>query len=106
MANSQYEYVKNFEQHATLLPSTYIVVRIDGRGFHRFVMTATIGEMPMPYIIRLSAKYKLQKPNDQRALELMNAAASNVMKELPDITIAYGVSDEYRLRSLFRVIGR
>jgi tRNA(His) 5'-end guanylyltransferase len=26
----------------------------------------------------------------------MNAAARAVMAELPDITIAYGVSDEYR----------
>ena len=46
---------------------------------------------------RLSAKYDFQKPNDRRALELMNAAALNVMKEVPDITMAYGVSDEYRL---------
>jgi tRNA(His) 5'-end guanylyltransferase len=27
----------------------------------------------------------------------MNAAAKAVLTELPDITIAYGVSDEYRL---------
>ncbi len=27
----------------------------------------------------------------------MNAAAKAVVTELPDITIAYGVSDEYRL---------
>jgi tRNA(His) 5'-end guanylyltransferase len=26
----------------------------------------------------------------------MNAAALAVMKELPDITMAYGISDEYR----------
>jgi tRNA(His) 5'-end guanylyltransferase len=26
----------------------------------------------------------------------MNAAAVEVMKELPDLNIAYGVSDEYR----------
>jgi tRNA(His) guanylyltransferase len=30
-------------------------------------------------------------------LELMNTAAKAVMVELHDITIAYGVSDEYRL---------
>lgn len=36
------------------------------------------------------------KPNDRRALDLMNAAAVEVMKELPDLCIAYGVSDEYR----------
>lgn len=44
---------------------------------------------------RLCAKYGFEKPNDRRALDLMNAAAKAVMTELPDITIAYGVSDEY-----------
>jgi hypothetical protein len=33
MANSKFEYVKNFEQDDTLLRNTWIVVRIDGRGF-------------------------------------------------------------------------
>ncbi|KAL2165339.1 hypothetical protein VTH06DRAFT_636 [Thermothelomyces fergusii] len=78
MANSKFEYVKQFEQTDNLLPNTWIVVRIDGRGFTKF-----------------SAKYGFEKPNDKRALELMNAAARAVMAELPDITIAYGVSDEY-----------
>ncbi len=45
---------------------------------------------------RLCTKYNFEKPNDRRALNLMNAAAKAVMTELPDITIAYGVSDEYR----------
>jgi tRNA(His) guanylyltransferase len=45
---------------------------------------------------RLCAKYNFEKPNDRRALDLMNAAAKAVMSELPDITIGYGVSDEYR----------
>jgi tRNA(His) guanylyltransferase len=45
---------------------------------------------------RFSTKYGFEKPNDKRALELMNAAARAVMAELPDITIAYGVSDEFR----------
>ncbi|KAK4242669.1 Thg1 C terminal domain-containing protein [Achaetomium macrosporum] len=78
MANSQYEYVKQFEQPDRLLPNTWIVIRIDGRGFTKF-----------------ASKYGFEKPNDRRALELMNAAARAVMSELPDITIAYGVSDEY-----------
>ncbi|KAG5300607.1 tRNA guanylyltransferase [Histoplasma ohiense] len=78
MANSKYEYVKTFEQDDSLLPNTWIVVRIDGRGFHRF-----------------SDRYKFQKPNDERALNLMNAAACSVMRDLPDLIIAYGVSDEY-----------
>ncbi|KAI8151485.1 tRNA(His) guanylyltransferase [Colletotrichum sp. SAR 10_70] len=78
MANSKFEYVKAFEQADTLLPNTWIVVRIDGRGF-----------------TKLCAKYQFEKPNDKRALDLMNAAARVVVTELPDITIAYGVSDEY-----------
>ncbi|KAF9247670.1 hypothetical protein DTO027I6_9137 [Penicillium roqueforti] len=78
MANSRFEYVKSFEQPDVLLPSTWIVVRIDGRGFHK-----------------LSDHYAFAKPNDRRALDLMNAAAVEVMKELPDLCIAYGVSDEF-----------
>ncbi|KAJ5711809.1 hypothetical protein N7488_005965 [Penicillium malachiteum] len=78
MANSKYEYVKDFEQPDPLLPNTWIVVRIDGRGFHK-----------------LSDFYKFEKPNDRRALDLMNAAAAEVMKDLPDLCIAYGVSDEF-----------
>lgn len=46
---------------------------------------------------RFANKYKFAKPNDRRALDVMNAAAKAVVTELPDITIAYGISDEYRL---------
>ena len=38
MANSKYEYVKDFEGADKLLPATYIVVRIDGRGFHKYTI--------------------------------------------------------------------
>ncbi|KAL2051451.1 hypothetical protein ABVK25_008318 [Lepraria finkii] len=78
MAKSKYEYVKTFEQTTTLLPNTYIVVRVDGRGFHKFC-----------------TKHDFEKPNDRAALDLMNAAAVAVMKELPDISFAYGISDEF-----------
>ncbi|KAI1807034.1 tRNA guanylyltransferase [Daldinia bambusicola] len=78
MANSRFEYVKQFEQVDNLLPNTWIVVRIDGRGF-----------------TKLCAKYNFEKPNDRRALDLMNAAAKAVVTEIHDITIAYGVSDEF-----------
>ena len=44
---------------------------------------------------RLCAKYGFEKPNDRRALDLMNAAARAVVSALPDVTVAYGVSDEY-----------
>ncbi|CAF9920167.1 MAG: hypothetical protein GOMPHAMPRED_001997 [Gomphillus americanus] len=74
MANSKYEYVKSFEQNTTLLKQTWIVVRIDGRAFHR---------------------YDFQKPNDARGLGLMNAAATAVMREIPDVCFGYGISDEY-----------
>lgn len=33
----RYEYVRAFEQSDVLLPNTWIVVRIDGRGFKRYV---------------------------------------------------------------------
>lgn len=47
----------------------------------------------------MCAKYEFEKPNDKRALDLMNAAAKAVVTDLPEITIAYGVSDEYRYDS-------
>ena len=45
---------------------------------------------------RFSTKYNFEKPNDRRALELMNAAALEVMREIPDINFAFGISDEFR----------
>ncbi|ODA76130.1 hypothetical protein RJ55_08413 [Drechmeria coniospora] len=78
MANSKFEYVRDFEQTDALLPNTWIVVRIDGRAF-----------------TKMCAKYEFEKPNDQRALDLMNIAAKAVVADLPEIMIAYGVSDEY-----------
>lgn len=45
---------------------------------------------------RLSTKYKFEKPNDRRALDLMNAAGVEVMNEFPAIILGYGMSDEYR----------
>ena len=45
---------------------------------------------------RLTNKYAFEKPNDRRALDLMNEAAAAVLKEFPDICLAYGVSDEFR----------
>ncbi|KAJ1552154.1 tRNA-His guanylyltransferase [Cladochytrium tenue] len=78
MAKSKFEYVKNFEVHHTLLPETWIVVRIDGHSFHRF-----------------TSEHGFAKPNDERALHLANHAARAVMDEFKDVTIAYGQSDEY-----------
>lgn len=78
MAKSKFEYVKSFESEEKLLPNAWIVVRVDGKGFHKF-----------------SAKHNFEKPNDPRALWLMNRAATVVMQEYKDILIAYGQSDEY-----------
>lgn len=78
MANSRFEYVKAFEQEHYLLPQTHIVIRVDGKGFHKF-----------------SDFYKFDKPNDLRALAVMNRAATAIVEQFPDIQLAYGDSDEY-----------
>ncbi|CCF58972.1 hypothetical protein KAFR_0F03760 [Kazachstania africana CBS 2517] len=79
MAKSRFEYVREFETHDVLLPQTYIVVRIDGKKFHEF-----------------SKHYNFDKPNDIRALKLMNACAKNIiLKYRNDLILAYGESDEY-----------
>ncbi|CAH1783898.1 unnamed protein product [Owenia fusiformis] len=78
MALSRFEYVKQFETDDRCLPNCWIVVRIDGKGFHRF-----------------SDQHNFLKPNDDRSLHLMNCAAKQVMTEFKDIVLAYGQSDEY-----------
>ncbi|XP_024380966.1 tRNA(His) guanylyltransferase 2 isoform X1 [Physcomitrium patens] len=78
MANSKYEYVKDFEVNDNILPHTWIVIRIDGRAFTKF-----------------SQAHQFQKPNDLQALLLMNASAVAVVEDLADVVFAYGVSDEY-----------
>ena len=91
MAKSRYEYVKHFEKDDTLLPNTWIVVRLDGRGFHGYP-NQKIGSD-----YSFSRAHGFTKPNDINALNLMNIAAKSVMKELSsDIVLAYGDSDEYR----------
>lgn len=78
MANSEYEYVRQYEQNLALPLSNWIVVRIDGRGFSKF-----------------TTRYSFSKPNDERGIKLMNAAATEVMRSVVDIVLAYGQSDEY-----------
>ncbi|XP_064602562.1 probable tRNA(His) guanylyltransferase [Liolophura sinensis] len=79
MAKSKFEYVKSFEADDSCLPNTWIVVRVDGKNFHRF-----------------SDSHNFIKPNDDRSLGLMTKAAQSVMEEFKgDITLAYGQSDEY-----------
>lgn len=78
MANSKYAYVKTFEPSDVLMPRTWIVVRVDGRGFTRFAKT-----------------HDFEKPNDEQALLLMNECAKAVFEDFPDVVFAYGVSDEF-----------
>lgn len=78
MAKSRFEYVKTFEQSDTLLKNCWIVIRIDGKGFHKFCTA-----------------HDFTKPNDERALNLMSLAAVHVMQDFNEILIAYGQSDEY-----------
>ncbi|XP_075958972.1 putative tRNA(His) guanylyltransferase isoform X1 [Anarhichas minor] len=78
MAKSKFEYVRNFETDDTCLRNCYIVVRLDGRNFHKF-----------------AEQHKFIKPSDNRALGLMTRSARSVMEELEDVSIAYGQSDEF-----------
>ena len=36
MAKSKFEYVRQFEKEDICLPNTWIVVRVDGKAFHRY----------------------------------------------------------------------
>ncbi|KDO50470.1 hypothetical protein CISIN_1g0097451mg, partial [Citrus sinensis] len=78
MANSKYEYVKSFEVEDEIFSPNLLVVRIHGRDFQRF-----------------SHDHGFEKPNDERALNLMNTCAVAVLEEYPDIVFSYGYSDEY-----------
>jgi len=78
MAQSKFEYTRKFESEDKLLPNSWIVVRIDGKGFHKF-----------------SDSHKFEKPNSKPALDLMNKCASSVMTEFNEIILSYGQSDEY-----------
>ncbi|KAF6146367.1 hypothetical protein GIB67_020461 [Kingdonia uniflora] len=42
-----------------------------------------------------SDRHEFKKPNDEQALNLMNACAVAMLEEFPDIVFSYGVSDEY-----------
>lgn len=78
MSKSKYEYVKNYESPSKCLPDTFILVRIDGKGFSKFTQANNF-----------------DKPNDSRGLRLMNLAALEVCRHFNDIFLAYGQSDEF-----------
>lgn len=48
MACSRYEYVKGYERDDSILPNVWIVIRVDGKGFHKF-----------------SKIHDFEKPNDE-----------------------------------------
>ncbi|GKV47514.1 hypothetical protein SLEP1_g54413 [Rubroshorea leprosula] len=72
------DYIRSFLFENKLMPSTWIVIRIDGCHFHRF-----------------SEVHEFTKPNDEQALKLMNSCAVTVLEEFEDVKFSYGVSDEY-----------
>ena len=37
MANTRYAYVRDFELPDPLLPDTFILFRLDGHSFHRYI---------------------------------------------------------------------
>lgn len=49
------------------------------------------------FILDSQKNTKFTKPNDVQALKLMNHAAKELMEEHPDIVLAFGESDEFRL---------
>ncbi|KAF5329950.1 hypothetical protein D9611_010502 [Ephemerocybe angulata] len=94
MANSKYGYVKNFELPDPVLPDTFMLFRLDGHSFHRFLNS--LAALPRSDAnTRFTDVHGFEKPNDVRALELMDHAARSVMEEYPDIVLAFGESDEY-----------
>ncbi|KCV70766.1 tRNA(His) guanylyltransferase [Fonticula alba] len=80
MANTRFAYVRHFEQASEyFLPrDTWLVIRVDGRGFSRFTQA-----------------HNYVKPNDVRGIQLMNRAAMHVAREFNECCAAYGQSDEY-----------
>jgi len=78
MANSEYEDMDILETNDNMLLDTWIVIRIHVCDFTKF------------YKIHL-----FEKPNDMKALMMMNNSAMDVMKDLTNITFAYGFNNEY-----------
>lgn len=60
MANSRFDYVRNFENDDTILPNCWIVVRIDGKAFHKFTQ-----------------KHDFDKPNDDNGEVLIHFDQEN-----------------------------
>ncbi|XP_042139808.1 putative tRNA(His) guanylyltransferase isoform X3 [Peromyscus maniculatus bairdii] len=50
MAKSKFEYVRDFEADDTCLPHCWVVVRLDGRNFHRKFMTLVASQFASSYV--------------------------------------------------------
>jgi len=74
----RYEYVKKFDDIRRLPCCNWIVVHISTCQFDQFLLI-----------------HSFDKPNDETALSLMNASASLMMEQFPDIIFGYGFSNEY-----------
>ena len=42
MAKTKYEYVRNYEQDFRVAVNNFIALRIDGRGFHKYVVFSVL----------------------------------------------------------------
>ena len=78
MSNSKFEYVKSFENKNDLLKNTYIVIRIDGKGFTKF-----------------TDAHGYKKPNEIKGIKVMALAGLSVMESFPEMFLGYGQSDEF-----------
>jgi tRNA(His) guanylyltransferase len=102
MAGSKFAYVRKFELPDPLLPGTFMVFRLDGHSFHRSVKQQFLNKFEACGIkyssscLSFSDEHGFVKPNDERALKLMDHAAQDVMVEYKDIVLAFGESDEFR----------
>lgn len=64
MACSRYEYVKGYEKEDSILPNVWIVIRVDGKGFHKF-----------------SKVHDFNKPNDENG-KFVNKIVSGIFTGL------------------------
>ncbi|KAJ7875461.1 Thg1 C terminal domain-containing protein [Mycena leptocephala] len=96
MSGSKYAYVRNFELPDPMLPGTFMFCGWTATHFigalHRFASS------PLEYNLRgsrFSDEHEFTKPNDTRALALMDHAAKDIMEQYADIVLAFGESDEF-----------
>ncbi|KAG8212889.1 tRNAHis guanylyltransferase-domain-containing protein [Butyriboletus roseoflavus] len=81
-SSSKYAFVRNFELPDPLPPGCFLVCRLCGHPFHR-----------------VSEEHAFTKPNDERALQLMDHAAKHLMTKFEDIVLCFDESDESRIQA-------